>query len=206
MKKTIAVSLLCIAIGLQANAQTSQNKNGYIPTDRPSNEISISYGALPFTDFLDFTAGALIIGFTGGDITLSNIHSTGAFSLGYYWYFNNHVAVGCDLVYSHMEMTLNYKSGGVKDDNSNFLSILPGVKLPWFNFKHCGLYSKINAGLCVYQSIASTENQNNKNISTGFAFQLTPIGVDFGGELVRGFVEAGFGFQSIASAGVRFAF
>lgn len=204
MKKTIAASLLCIAIGLQANAQTSQDKNGYVPTDRPSNEISISYGALPFTDIIGVTAGILTTGITGGGVTLSNVRSTGTFSLGYYWYCNNHVAVGCDLVYEHLKMTLNYKSGEVKDDNSNFLSILPGVKLPWFNFKHCGLYSKINAGLCVYQSIG--ESTENKKLSTSFAFQLTPIGVDFGGEAVRGFVEAGFGFQSTVSAGVRFAF
>ena len=99
MKKTIAASLLCIAIGLQANAQTSQNKNGYVPTDRPSNEISISYGALPFTDIIGVTAGILTTGITGGGVTLSNVRSTGTFSLGYYWYCNNHVAVGCDLVY-----------------------------------------------------------------------------------------------------------
>ena len=71
----------------------------------------------------------------------------------------------------------------------------------WLNRAHVGLYSKLAAGAGLFFANGSDAKDN-----ISFAFQATPIGVDFGGEQFRGFVEAGVGWQGIVSGGVRWMF
>ena len=94
---------------------------------------------------------------------------------------------------------------GNKTPNGDFklgcLSAMPLVKFAWLNRAHVGLYSKLAAGAGLFFANGSDAKDN-----ISFAFQATPIGVDFGGEQFRGFVEAGVGWQGIVSGGVRWMF
>lgn len=70
-----------------------------------------------------------------------------------------------------------------------------------------GLYSKAAAGVAFLNSsekdIATKATKDDNG--TYFMFQLSFIGVEFGGKL-RGFAEAGVGEQGFFQAGVRYKF
>lgn len=216
MKKQIISILLCVVTGFQASAE------GYVPYDRQANEISASYGILSVPSLVMAFGGIIGTGITGGLAVIDDIESSGSFSLGYYRYLNNHIAVGCELGYEKLVLTMKTRSGEdasgspvYKSGDKDWIhvaTIMPGAKFPWFNFKNCGLYSKVNIGLSIHNNNDSSDSANEEQqdddpaAPVGFAVQLTPFGVDFGGDLFRGFVEAGFGFQGMIVGGVRFAF
>ena len=75
------------------------------------------------------------------------------------------------------------------------------MKFAWLNRAHVGLYSKLAAGAGYFFANGSDSKDN-----FSVAFQVTPVGVDFGGEQFRGFLEVGVGWQGIVSGGVRWFF
>lgn len=94
----------------------------------------------------------------------------------------------------------------------NYFSLMPSLKLNWLRKEHWGLYSKVAAGITYGHS--SKDNYEN-GVKTGekttssdlfFNFQASAIGIEAGGNHVRGFAELGIGEQGIALAGVRYKF
>ena len=118
------------------------------------------------------------------------------------------MAVGAACSYEHYIMRFDKAAGTDEDGNKiytegetnhhDMVSIMPSLKLLWFNRPHFSMYSKLAAGLLLHFG--------GEKPGANVAFQLSPVCADFGGRLCRGFVDLGFGCQGLASAGVRFCF
>ena len=73
------------------------------------------------------------------------------------------------------------------------------------------MYSALSAGM-MFVSVSSNDNAKaldkdakDETVST-FIFQATALGMEFGGEQFRGFVEAGVGEKGVLCAGLRYKF
>jgi len=180
---------------------------GYAKNDKDRNEFSINYGQITVPQFAYVFGGALGAAFTLGHFTFDNAHMLGAFGLEYVHYVNNWLGFGGTVLCDYMTAdAYSVASDGTKTPNGKFnlgfASLMPEVKFAWFNRPHVGLYSKLAVGAGL--TFANNSEDIRENIT--WAGQITPIGVDFGGESFRGFVEAGVGMQGIACAGVRWLF
>ena len=196
MKKLVSV-LLCLVVVMPVFAKN----------DKDRNEFSITYGQYTIPQFAYVMGGVLGAAFTAGHFSIENPHLIGAAGVEYVHYVNGWLGFGGAAMCDYMTATaLSVDSNGNKTPNGDFklgcLSAMPLVKFAWLNRAHVGLYSKLAAGA------GYTFTGDNADVKDNFmfAFQATPIGVDFGGERFRGFVEAGIGTQGIANVGVRWLF
>ena len=195
MKKLTAL-LLCIVLVMPVFAKN----------DKDRNEFSITYGQFTVPQFAYVMGGVLGAAFTVGHFSFENAKMVGAMGLEYVHYVNNWLGFGGAAMCDYMTATaLSVASDGTKTPNGKFqlgvASVMPVVKFAWLNRPHVGLYTKLAAG-AGYTFTNGGEAKDNFM----FALQATPIGVDFGGERFRGFVEAGLGMQGIVSGGVRWLF
>ena len=157
--------------------------SAFAKNDKDRNEFTIAYGQATIPQF------AYVMGEVFGAM----------FSLGWFGFGGT---VLCDYMTAK---TVSVDKDGNKTPNGDFklgcLSAMPLVKFAWLNRAHVGLYSKLAAG-AGYFFANGGEAKDNFSV----AFQATPVGVDFGGEQFRGFLEVGVGWQGIVSGGVRWFF
>lgn len=171
------------------------------------NEISLNYGRLS-VPAIAMTFGAVLgTAFTLGQAKIDDFNTTGAIGLEYFHYFNKSFAVGGSAVFENFHFTWATKNGTDEDGNPSyesgkpnkalFVGVLPGVKWRWLYRPHFGMYTKAGVGAMV---------QTDDTPSVSFIFQLSPVGMEFGSERVRGFFEVGFGAQGMIVGGIRTAF
>mgnify|MGYP006936001231 FL=1 len=84
---------------------------------------------------------------------------------------------------------------------------MPSIKWYWVNKNHFGLYCKAAVGPILVSCTAENYEYNTSNSESGIypMFQVSPIGVEFGGKF-RGFAELGLGDQGLVLGGVRYKF
>jgi hypothetical protein len=196
MKKLIAIFMCLIVVS-----------SAYAKNDKDRNEFSITYGQYTIPQFAYVMGGVLGAAFTVGHFSFENPHLIGAAGVEYVHYVNNWLGFGGAAMCDYMTATaLSVASDGTKTPNGKFqlgvVSVMPVMKFAWLNRAHVGLYSKLAAG-AGYTFTGETEDIKDKFM---FALQATPLGMDFGGEQFRGFVELGLGMQGIANVGVRWLF
>lgn len=195
MRKLVTL-LLCLSVPFSALAKN----------DRDRNEFSITYGQFTVPQFAYVMGGVFGAAFSLGHFSFDNAHLIGGAGVEYVHYVNDWLGFGGALVCDYMTAdAMSVDSDGNKTPNGKFnlgyASAMPVVKFAWFNRPRVGLYSKLAAGVGY-----SFANDDSVKDNIGFAFQATPIGVDFGGESFRGFVEAGVGMQGLVNLGVRWLF
>ena len=211
MKKLFA---LIAAMTLTASAfaqKTFVSGSGY---EIPANEVSLSVGVLSYPHMVMGFGGILASAFTAGNAEIDACNTVGAYSFEYMRYVHPHVAVGGIVTYEACRLKMVNKDGTPQDSHwQHFMSAIPAVKFPWFSKEHVSMYSKAALGLMADVNEAySTTDSNGEveetpsclNISLGF--QVTPVGIDFGGRSFRGFVETGFGVSGLVLGGLRYCF
>ena len=196
MKKLIALFMCFVVVS-----------SAFAKNDKDRNEFSIAYGQATIPQFAYVMGEVFGAMFSLGHASFENPHMFGAAGVEYVHYVNDWLGFGGTAMCDYMTATaLSVASDGTKTPNGKFqlgvVSVMPVVKFAWLNRAHVGLYSKLAAGA------GYTFTGDNADVKDNFmfAFQATPIGVDFGGERFRGFVEAGIGTQGIANVGVRWLF
>ena len=196
MKKLIALFMCFVVLS-----------SAFAKNDKDRNEFSITYGQFTVPQFAYVMGGVFGAMFTAGHFSFENPKMVGAAGVEYVHYVNGWLGFGGAAMCDYMTATaLSVSSDGTKTPNGKFqlgvVSVMPVVKFAWLNRAHVGLYSKLAAG-AGYTFTGETGEVEDNFL---FAFQATPIGVDFGGERFRGFVEAGLGMQGLVSGGVRWFF
>lgn len=196
MKKLIALFMCFVVVS-----------SAFAKNDKDRNEFSITYGQFTVPQFAYVMGGVFGAMFTAGHFSFENPKMVGAAGVEYVHYVNGWLGFGGAAMCDYMTATaLSVSSDGTKTPNGKFqlgvMSVMPVVKFAWLNRAHVGLYSKLAAG-AGYTFTGETGEVEDNFL---FAFQATPIGVDFGGERFRGFVEAGLGMQGLVSGGVRWFF
>lgn len=216
--RSIALSLILLVFsGLTASAadrsegQSQEAVSETVSTPDPipfsPNEISLNYGRFSLPGIAMTLGASLGIAFSFGLAKLDKFYSTGAIGLDYFHYFNKNFAVGGSAVFENFHFSWATKNG--EDENGDpayesgqpndvpFFGILPGIKWRWLYRPHFGMYTKAGVGAMI---------QGNDASSISFIFQLSPVGMEFGSERVRGFLEVGFGVQGMFVGGIRTAF
>lgn len=149
-------------------------------------------------------------------------------TLEYFYHLNKHWAIGANLGIAESEAearvkwgdkvkdgdTFSYVFGGIIyclfptsdiqiHTNSQFL--MPSVKYSWIASNHFRLYTKAALGIQHYKldaigksnSYPETHENNCK-----VAYQFSPVGIEVGGERMRGFLELGYGKQGLYNIGI----
>lgn len=129
-----------------------------------------------------------------------DLRSSGTFSINYMRRINEWLWLGGNINYEHIFLdTRNLEDGKISSYNINGLPVMAAAKAAWFRKSHISLYSKLGVGITpVFIDGGITKVKP--------AVQLTPIGIEFGGNHVFGFVEGGLGLQGVVIAGMRFPF
>lgn len=157
---------------------------------------------------------------------ISGIQAAG--TLEYFYHLNKHWAIGANLGIAESEAearvkwgdkakdgdTFSYVFGGIIyclfptsdiqiHTNSQFL--MPSVKYSWIAKNHFRLYTKAALGIQHYKLDAISRgnsypetHENNCKVS----YQFSPVGIEVGGERMRGFLELGYGKQGIYNIGM----
>ena len=179
---------------------------GYAKNDKDKNEFTLTYGQITVPQFAYVFGGVLGAAFSLGHFTFDNAHMYGAAGVEYVHYVNNWLGFGGMVLCDYMTADAYSVDGdGNKTPNGKFdlgfVSAMPVVKFAWFNRPHVGLYSKLGVGAGL---TFDEENSFGKNLT--WSGQITAIGIDFGGQTFRGFVDLGVGMQGLVSAGLRWQF
>ena len=178
----------------------------FAKNDKDRNEFSVTYGQFTLPQMAYVTGGVLGAAFSVGHFSFENALFLGGVGVEYVHYVNGWLGLGGAVVCDYMTAdAMNVASDGTKTPNGKFrlgyLSAMPVVKFAWYNRERVGLYSKLGFG-AGYSFANDSEPKDN----FGFSAQVTLVGVDFGGESFRGFVEVGAGMQGLVNAGVRWFF
>lgn len=201
MKKYFVMVVAAMMATMNVNAQNEDLKH----------EIGISYGlgVSTISDGIGNGVGRGIFENLAG-YEWTNDKQFGSLAVEYFYHTNNpKLAVGGIVTYSkYGEDVMKKETKSIVGERTrHYISVMPSVKYYWINKNHFGLYSKAAAGAMLL-SEKSKDNELNKeetNSKVYFMGQVSPIGVEFGGQ-VRGFIEAGCGEQGIVLAGVKYKF
>lgn len=188
MKKIMMIAVLMVA-SVSSNAQNDDLKN----------EIGVFYGFGSASTYTSIIGGAFSDAFSSSD----QGGFWGPAGVEYYHHVTPAIALGGI-------GTVAGCNWGDDNFNSTYISVMPSVKFNWLRRDHWGLYSALSAGVMfVSDKVSSNYHGDRKADSdnvTCFMFQVTGIGIEAGGEALRGFAELGFGEKGALCAGLRYKF
>ena len=110
-------------------------------------------------------------------------------------YVHRSIAVGAVLGYEGGTMSFSTPSGTEDSGRFSFIEFMPSATFKWFSLPSLSMYSRVTVGAMLGLSDGDT--------AAAFAFHASPVGIDFGTGMFRGFLEAGFGCQGILTAGLK---
>ena len=110
-------------------------------------------------------------------------------TLDYHYRLNKVVCLGAELDYSNVQGRSYYEIGGRQGQKfrTNVFAVLPQVKLRIPGAAHFRLYGKAAAGIRFV--VTDLEEDLNNLSPVRFAWNITPIGFEWGGNTVYGMVE-----------------
>lgn len=194
MKIKSIILLACMFLSYSIGAKASDY-------EYPQHEISVGYGVIGMTDIASIFGEVFAGAFTG---TVDELNTTGEISAQYLYNINKTWAVGCAAMYAG---TKAYNKDHTCNQTSNFIALMPSVRATWFHAKHFGMYSRAAVGGLLDFSTTKntgTNNSSDDSSTTGtYAFQVSPVAMEFGSNKVSGYLELGFGMQGMIMAGVR---
>lgn len=210
MKKILAIVMVLSVFAGQAVAGSYRENR---------NEINVMYGKVSVPGTASVLAAALTsLSSSSMSMTVTGFKNTGSMGLEYFHYTQSGTwAFGVAAVYEKSSMDLTFKDTqnsktGTTGFSMNFITVMPSVKLQWFNTNVVGMYSKVALGASV-MAVPKTidvvvDGQTQKESldrmpSVLPAFQANPICIEVGGQNVRGFLETGWGMQGLIMGGVR---
>jgi len=195
----VLISVLCIPVQAQDEMDIR-------------HEIGISYGAAPnsawFNSYTDIVPEMF-------GVAYKNKHFIGPIGVEYHYRINRLIGVGGIFTFSTTNEDGFMDKDKVKVTHAHkaYISVMPSVKLNWLRRANWGLYSKFAAGVTYARGVdhnygSDGHSADEKTVSKDllFNYQASLIGIEGGGQHVRGFLEAGIGEQGVAVAGVRYRF
>jgi len=199
MKKALLI-LATLSMGMALFAQTGATGDfQYQKAARPYlNEVNLSYGVVSMQDVAMAFSGVFTTIVTApAGMKYGEYQSSGVIAAEYMRYLKSgRFAFGAVVGYENMTVSfVNEDRTQSSKSNTDFLMVMPSAKVVWFNRKHVGMYSRVAVGAMV----------GMKEKIASFMFQVDAVGVDFGGEHLRGFAYFGLGAQGIAGLGLKYS-
>ena len=201
MKKILA--LVAVAMSAVASMSAQDAQNGY---DNTKHEVGISFGLWSNSQIID---GFEIIGGALVGAQYENEKFFGPVTAEYFYHVKNWLGVGGIFAYGQNKQDVYI--GGDKDGEmkNSYVTLLPAVKFDWLRKKHFGMYSKLAFGATLrsesYDNV-SPDEEDSDDSDIHVNWQVSLLGLEFGGPTFRGFLELGTGEQGIALVGLRYKF
>ena len=207
MMKGIPGKIMLMALAIMMSTMTVNAQNAY---EDYKNEVAISLGGGSNSDIISAfeTLGIAIVGVTVGDESFF-----GPVSAEYFYHMNSWLGVGGILAYGQMSQDFylsgkkNGKDGEIKN---SYTTLMPAVKFDWFRKKYFGAYSKLAIGATLRSERTDYNDdsryKDNSDDELHVNWQVSLIGLEFGSQRLRGFVELGTGEQGIGLIGLRYKF
>ena len=203
MKIRLVLVILAFTASLYVPAQAQE-------IEETRHEISVSYGTVPNSTWIDVLTDVIPAIF--GE-THEKERYVGPIGLEYYYHTSPLVGVGAVAVFATNNEDAYSKEVLKSHQAKSYYTLMPAVKFNWLRKAKWGMYSKVAIGA----SLASFSKQdyNESGKLTGkketsndvfFNFHASLLGVEAGGQNVRGFAELGLGEQGIILGGVRYRF
>lgn len=197
MKKILMIAVAAMMATMSVSAQSEDTKQ----------EIAVSYGWLSNSDIIDIyeKIGIALVG-----VHTDNDSFFGPISVEYFYHIKPWLGVGGIMAYGQMNEDL-YLSGKseVRDGEikNSYITLMPAVKLDWLRKSHFGMYSKVGIGATLRtEKIKDANVSDDSDTEMHVNWQVSLLGMEFGGRQLRGFVELGTGEQGIFVAGLRYKF
>lgn len=195
---TLAISsLFCVPVQAQEELETR-------------HEISLSYGAVPNSIWIDALTDIVPAMFGHKYKSTSYV---GPIGLEYYYHTSPLVGVGAIAVFATNGEDEYYKEELCSHRNRSYYTLMPAVKFNWLRKAKWGMYSKVGLGATLSHfkdedkgETATPQGEVGSTNEVIFNFQASLLGVEVGGQQVRGFAELGIGEQGVVLGGVRFKF
>lgn len=159
------------------------------------SEISVSYGCVPVTDWIDAYTD-FFSGLPSG--SHPGPSGWGAVTVGYDFRLLGALRLGAQVVYSSNDQKI--ASTGTKVEN-RYWAVMPNVRWGWMNLRIVSFYSRLGVGL----AFSKSEGGGHSDTATQLAFQFSPLGVEVGGRLAA-YAEAGLGVSGSFLLGARYRF
>ena len=196
MKKLLLVVAAMMAT-MSVNAQSESTKQ----------EIAVSYGWLSNSNIID--AFEDISGAMFGE-KIDNESYFGPLSVEYFYHLKPWLGVGGIAAYGQLKQDLYLPGKGSGKDGeikNSYVTLMPAVKFDWLRKSHFGMYSKLAVGATLRTEKVEGDNVTDKSDSEVHVnWQVSLLGVEAGGQQLRGFLELGTGEQGIALIGLRYKF
>ena len=167
------------------------------------HEVGISYGGVPNSILFD-AFGSAISSLLGEKYERDRY--VGPIGVEYFYHTSPLIGIGAVATY------VNNKENGIRDNqviskiNNSYYTLMPAVKFNWLRRDKWGMYSKLAIG-ATYRDYSKThEPEKTTDNEVLFNFHVSALGVEAGGQHVRGFAELGIGEQGVILGGVRFKF
>lgn len=202
MKKLLFLTLAALLV----SATYAGGYAGPAPRDDgnpPKNEVSVSYGWGSAYYLTGVLVRNVLYSFR---LDVDEMKSMGTAAVDYRHYLNGRWAIGGTVCYEAStlpvaRLLLPGTGNEAVVDGTMYrnIAIMPAVTLRWLQDRHVSIYSKLALGVML-------QIDPEGPVSAAPCTCLTPVGTDFGGRSVRGFLEMNVGTQSLLSAGVKFRF
>lgn len=163
------------------------------------NEVSVGAGLIATSDLqsISYRLMASLLDLASTEENPLETSNSGCNSAEYFHYLGDLVAVGGIVGYH----SYSVKQGDFKDTFTSY-TLLPAIKLSWYNRDHFSSYSKLALGA----SLLHKEQSEGPSNAVTFNGQITFLGIDAGWRRLRFFGEVGFGQQGMAYTGIRYRF
>ena len=163
------------------------------------NEVAIGVGLVATSDLqtITYRLMAQLMDIVADDDNPLETSNSGINSAEYFHYLGDLVAVGGVVGYHNFKV----KQGTFTESFTSY-TLLPAIKLSWYNRDHFSSYSKLALGA----SLVHKENSTGPSNQVTFNGQITFLGIDAGWRRLRFFGEVGFGQQGMAYTGIRYRF
>jgi hypothetical protein len=180
--------------GLGIDPHLQNVRNRFVDTNNLEESDFCGINGIQATGFIEYFNHINKYWAIGGNIGISEASGGGArFKREY----TNAISYLFELFFLFLTSDFEFHS------TSQYL--MPAVKYSWIPRNHFCLYSKVALGIMHYkQDITCDELASPQRHENGFrlAYQFSPVGCEFGGERIRGFIELGYGKQGMYNAGV----
>ena len=198
MKKILLLAVAAMMATVNANAWE----------DNVKQEVAISYGVWSNSDIINAfeTIGTNIFASTGDE------HFMGPIGVEYFYHLNKWFSVGGIGCYGqmHQDLFLTDKKNGKDGEIKNYyLTLMPAMKFDWVRKSHFGVYSKLGIGGTLRNEKIDYDDGGNDDYSdteVHVNWQISLLGLEAGGNRLRGFLEIGTGEQGIFDIGLRYKF
>ena len=172
---------------------------------KTKHEVAVSVGLYSNSQIIDVfenLSGAIF------GAKLDNEKFVGPLSAEYFYRAKPWLGVGGIFVYGHNKQDAMSGSDKIGESKNSYFTLMPAAKFDWLRKEHFGLYSKVAVGATLRKEKYDSNNDSRdyEDSAVHVNWQASFIGIEAGGEAIRGFFELGTGEQGIFQTGVRYKF